>query len=165
MVTPPLCQTQHAILRAMAGDSVGGNGISFRQATLPRDRGALIAFDRAVFGSDAFFPEQWDQYEAYWMSVDGRRVGCCAFKRHTDFSHTPDGTDPPRRGSLYIVSTGILPQYERKGFGQRFKRWQIAWARRRGFTRIVTNSRCSNRAMIRLNQKVGFKIIGTRYLS
>jgi GNAT superfamily N-acetyltransferase len=140
---------------------VGHQVISFRNARLPHDREALVEFDRAVFGTDAFYPEQWDEYEAYWMTVDGVRVGCCAFKRHTGFSHNPDGTDPPRRGSLYIVSTGILPQYQRKGFGRRFKRWQISWARRYGFTRIVTNSRLSNLAMIRLNQKVGFKIIGT----
>jgi GNAT superfamily N-acetyltransferase len=135
--------------------------ISFRKASQPRDRDALVAFDRAVFGTGAFHPEQWDEYEAYWMMVDGGRIGCCAFKRHTDFSDNPDRPDPTRLGSLYIVSAGILPQYQSRGFGQRFKRWQISWARRGGFTRIVTNSRRSNRAMIRLNQKAGFKIIGT----
>jgi GNAT superfamily N-acetyltransferase len=135
--------------------------ISFKKATLPRDRDALVAFDRAVFGTDAFYPEQWDEYEAYWMTADGRRVGCCAFKRHTDFSDKPAHQDPTRRGSLYIVSTGILPQHQGKGLGQRFKRWQIGWARRNGFTRIATNSRQSNRAMIRLNEKVGFRIMST----
>jgi ribosomal protein S18 acetylase RimI-like enzyme len=36
------------------------------------------------------------------------------------------------------------------------KAWQIAYARRSGFTRLVTCSRKSNRAMIALNKKYGF---------
>jgi ribosomal protein S18 acetylase RimI-like enzyme len=154
VAAPTLIQADHAILPAMAGHAV----ISFRKASLPRDRDALVAFDYAVFGTDAFYPGQWDEYEAHWMTVDGRRVGCCAFKRHTDFTDRPDQPDPARRGSLYIVSTGILPEYQRQGFGERFKRWQIAFARRNGFWRIVTNSRKSNHRMIALNRKVGFEL-------
>lgn len=126
---------------------------------MPRDRDALAAFDRRVFRkADSFEPEVWDQLESYWMIVDGERAGCCAFERHADF-YEGAGEPPKARGSLYIVSTGILPRYRGAGLGDKFKRWQIAWARRHGFTRIVTNSRRSNRAMIRLNQKHGFKII------
>jgi GNAT superfamily N-acetyltransferase len=136
--------------------------ISFQKAALPRDRDALVAFDHTTFPrADWFSPDDWGDFESYWMTVDGERVGCCAFERHADFHDNPDRIGVKRRGSLYIVSTGILPKRQRRGFGQRFKRWQIAWARRHGFTRIVTNSRRSNQPMIRLNEKCGFKIVET----
>jgi ribosomal protein S18 acetylase RimI-like enzyme len=41
------------------------------------------------------------------------------------------------------------------------KAWQVAYARRNGYRRMVTNSRNSNTAMIRLNRKFGFKVIRT----
>lgn len=127
---------------------------TIHKSVLPRDRDALVEFDCQVFGSDAFAPEDWDDLESYWMLVNGKRVGCCAFKRDCDF----DGKK--RHGSLYIVSMGILPGYRGEGLGDGFKGWQIAWARRHGFTQIVTNSRQSNRPMIRLNEKYGFESIG-----
>jgi ribosomal protein S18 acetylase RimI-like enzyme len=137
------------------------NNISFRRAVPSTARDALVAFDRAVFGTDAFYPEQWDDYEAYWMIMGVERVGCCAFKRDTDFRDDPDEDSPRLVGSLYLVSTGILPKYQGRGFGERFKRWQIAWARRNRFGQIVTNSRQSNRRIIALNEKLGFKFMWT----
>jgi ribosomal protein S18 acetylase RimI-like enzyme len=132
---------------------------SFTRASLPRDRDALVAFDRQVFGTDAFYPQDWDQYESYWMNVGGERIGCCAFKRDSDFTDDPDDDGPRLVGSLYIASTAILPKFQRRGLGERFKRWQIAWARRNGFRQIVTNSRQSNLRIIGLNQKLGFKVM------
>jgi ribosomal protein S18 acetylase RimI-like enzyme len=85
-------------------------------------------------------------------------VGCCAFEHHVDFRDDPDKQNP-RRGSLYIPTTGILPRFRGNGFGDLLKCWQIAYARRHGFTRIVTNCRKCNRPMIELNKKFGFKII------
>lgn len=136
--------------------------VSFGKAVLPGERKHLVAFDHKVFRrADWFHSDAWDRYESYWMLVNGRRVGCCAFERAADFEVDPDKDSAPRNGSLYIASTGILPRHQGKGFGERFKRWQIAWARRHGFTRIVTNCRKSNRAIIRLNQKFGFNILQT----
>jgi len=144
----------------LAGPHVREPKILFRRASLLRDRDALVAFDRKVFGTDAFDPEEWDDYEAYWMIANGERIGCCAFKPDVDLrDHQRDS--PPLLGSLYIVSTGILPEYQGKGFGEHFKRWQIGWAQQNGFWQIVTNSRKSNRPMIALNQKVGFRLAWT----
>jgi GNAT superfamily N-acetyltransferase len=131
--------------------------VTFERAVLPRDLDALVAFDRSVFSkADAFDAGYWEQLESFWMMVDAERAGCCAFERDADFQD--NCAIARRKGSLYIVSTAISRERQRQGLGERFKRWQIAWARRHGFARIVTNSRQSNRAMIRLNEKFGFRI-------
>jgi GNAT superfamily N-acetyltransferase len=136
--------------------------VAFRKVVLPREKARLIVFDHKVFPQpDWFDPDDWDSLESYWMLANGRKVGCCAFGRDADLENNPEDASQRRRGSLYIASTGILPSHQRRGLGERFKLWQIAWARRHGFTRIVTNSRRSNRHMIHVNEKYGFKILRT----
>jgi ribosomal-protein-alanine N-acetyltransferase len=115
----------------------------FRRAVLPDELRSLTAFDRKVFPTDYFPPSEWKQYESYWLLLDGRKIGCCAFEKQGEI--------------LYIATTGILPAFQRKGFGQLMKAWQIAWARQQGFRRLITNSRKSNEAMIALNKKFGFR--------
>jgi ribosomal protein S18 acetylase RimI-like enzyme len=130
----------------------------FRMAVLPRELRRLVAFDHKIFKkADWFTRSDWERFRSYWMIVDGVKVGCCAFVHDVDFQ--ADEENPPRRGSLYIPTTGILPRYRRKGFGELLKCWQIAYARRHGFKCIVTNCRKSNRRMIALNRKFGFRII------
>ena len=132
----------------------------FRRATLPRELRRLVAFDHKVFKKADWFPKSdWENYESYWMIVDGVTVGCCAFVHHVDFQDDPDEENPPRQGSLYIPTTGILPRFQGKGFGDLLKCWQIAYAGCHGFKRIVTNCRRSNRPMVALNKKFGFRII------
>ncbi|MGA8503398.1 MAG: hypothetical protein WB683_17735, partial [Candidatus Sulfotelmatobacter sp.] len=64
--------------------------ISFQKAVLPKDRDALVAFDHTAFPrADWFSPDDWGDLESYWMTVDGERVGCCAFERHADFHDNP----------------------------------------------------------------------------
>ncbi|MEO8026412.1 MAG: N-acetyltransferase [Bryobacteraceae bacterium] len=134
----------------------------FQPANLPRDARALAAFDRKVFPkADCFPPSMWLNFEPYWLLVDGVRAGCCAFDRQADAAEDLHDPRAHRRRTLYIVSTGILPAYQRQGFGDLFKAWQIAFARRHGFQRIVTNTRKRNKAMIALNRKWGFKIVRT----
>jgi len=103
------------------------------------------------------------------MLVDRVKVGCCAFERHVDFQQDlrADECNPRRDGSLYISTTGILPRFQGQGFGQLIKQWQIAFARHHGFTRIVTNTRKRNAAMIALNRKFDFRVLrtGPRYYS
>ena len=138
--------------------------VEFRQADPAKELRSLVAFDHKVFPrSDWFSPSQWRAYESYWMLVDGRKAGCCAFERHTDFRDDlhEDGVDPPLRGCLHIVSSGILPRDQGKGFGILMKAWQVSFARHHGFVRMVTCSRKSNRAMIELNRKFGFRTVRT----
>jgi len=136
----------------------------FRQAILPRELSSLIRFDRKVFSAaDAFPPSYWKECEAWWMLLDGKKAGCCAFQRDVDFLEdiSPDHVNPYRKGSLYIATTGLLPEYQGQNLGALLKAWEIAWARRHGFDRIVTNTRRRNRRMIELNSSFGFKVLRT----
>jgi ribosomal protein S18 acetylase RimI-like enzyme len=138
----------------------------FRRAVVSEEIRSLILFDHKAFKGypgDWFDQPTWETYESWWLIVGKRKIGCCAFSRDTDFQEDihPDKDNPHRRGSLYIASTGILPQFRGKGFGTLLKAWQLSYARYHGFSRIVTNTRKSNKAMIRLNGKFGFKIVRT----
>jgi ribosomal protein S18 acetylase RimI-like enzyme len=137
--------------------------IEFRQATIPDELRSLVAFDRKVFPADCFPASEWRHYESWWLLLNQRKVGCCAFEPNVDFQDdfNPGTGNPKLPGSLYIASTGILPRYQHQGLGQLFKSWQLAYAQRRRYTRIVTNTRRSNAAMIALNRKFGFRIIRT----
>jgi ribosomal protein S18 acetylase RimI-like enzyme len=137
----------------------------FRRALLPQEIRSLVLFDHKAFAqypADWFDREDWNTYDPWWMIVDHRKVGCCAFAPYVDFQEElGEGGQHPLRASLYIVTTGILPAWRRLGFGTLLKCWQISYARHYGFARLVTNTRKSNQAMIRLNQKFGFKVIRT----
>ena len=136
----------------------------FRKAILPDELRSLMAFDRKIFPiADLFDVGYWKFCEPYWMLVDGRKVGCCAFEKHVDIQEDirADRVNPRLKGTLYISTTGILPAFQGKGFGSLLKTWQVCYARHHGFTRIVTNSRKRNRRMIALNRKFGFRVIRT----
>jgi ribosomal protein S18 acetylase RimI-like enzyme len=129
----------------------------FRKAILPKDLNRLVAFDHKVFTkADWFRKSDWGNCESYWMIVDGATVGCCGFEHSKDFQEKQNSL---LRNSLYISTSGILPRFQRKGIGRLLKSWQIAYARRYGFDRIITNHRASNRGIIELNKKFGFKIV------
>ncbi len=70
----------------------------------------------------------------------------------------PSFTTP---GTLYIQSTGLLPQYRGQGLGHRIKAWQIEYAKQNAFRPIVTNYRETNSPMISINNKFGFQPIRT----
>jgi ribosomal protein S18 acetylase RimI-like enzyme len=138
----------------------------FRKAAVPRELRSLVIFDHQAFReypADWFDREMWLDCEAWWMLIDGKRAGCCAFQRHVDFREDIDRNrrNPRLHGSLYIVTTGIRPQLRASGFGRLLKCWQVSYALHHGFTRIVTNTRKSNHAMIQLNRSFGFKVLRT----
>ena len=123
----------------------------FRHADPRREIRSLLAFDRAVFGvADRFPREYWSQLESYWMLIGGRKAGCCAFEPNS-----------PRKGSLYIATTGIHPSFRGRGLGRLMKAWELGYARRHKFDRVVTHVRAKNRVMVGLNKSFGFRVIGT----
>jgi ribosomal protein S18 acetylase RimI-like enzyme len=132
--------------------------IEFKKVIVADELEMLFEIDRRIFApfpADLFSAEEWAEFESYWMIVDGTIVGCSAFLRDTDFDIEP------RPGYLHIMTTGVLPEFRRRGYGEKQKRWQIEFAKQQGFNVIVTNTRASNIAMIELNLKVGFQIRGT----
>jgi ribosomal protein S18 acetylase RimI-like enzyme len=90
-------------------------------------------------------------------------AGCAAFVHDVDFEEDlrEDDENVARRGTVYIQTTGLLRAYRGLGLGPRVKEWEIEYARRNGFGRIVTNCREGNAAMIAINQKYGFRPIRT----
>jgi len=138
----------------------------FRKAIVPQELRSLVIFDHKAFGeyrADWFDRDDWRTYDSWWMIVDARKIGCCAFEPHVDFQEDRREVrkNPGLHGSLYIATTGILPAFQGLGFGGLLKAWQLTYARRHGFHRVVTNTRMSNRAMIQLNRKFGFRVLRT----
>jgi ribosomal protein S18 acetylase RimI-like enzyme len=142
-------------------DIIAGMMLEFRRAALPEEADELWEMDVAIFGKDAFRQEDWLSLESYWVVVDGRVAGCAAFVHDSDFQEDlrEDGENAAQPGTVYIQSTGLLRAYRGQGLGKRIKAWQIEYARRNGFRRMVTNCRESNAAMISINQKYGFRTI------
>jgi len=135
--------------------------LEFRRAVLPGAAAELWRLDVEIFGKDAFDEELWLSLESYWIVVDGQVAGCAAFIHDVEFQEDlrGDGENAAQPGTVYIQSTGLLRAYRGRGLGKRIKEWEIEYARRNGFHRIVTNCRQSNAAMISINQKYGFRAI------
>src|SRR5215469_643293 len=126
--------------------------LDFLKVVLPAEMSALLEFDSKIFKNpgDAMFEEDWVNLDSYWMVANDIRVGCCALLNDTDYD------EQPRPGYLWIVSIGILPQYQGRGFGTKFTKWQIEYARRASASVLVTNTRESNRAMRAIYETFGF---------
>jgi ribosomal protein S18 acetylase RimI-like enzyme len=135
--------------------------IEFHKARIPEESGRLARFDKKVFGSESFPKSYWQEYESWWMVLDGKPIACCAFKANVDFEPEPNKEDPRRKGSLFIATTAVAAEFRGYSFGSVMKAWQVAYARFFKFKRIVTNSRESNVAMIGLNRAFGFRKLKT----
>ncbi len=115
----------------------------------------LTNFDAKILqNSDAFDDEDWLDLECFFLLVDGNIVGTTAVRHNSGVWEAGEYPFVPK--CLYIVSTGILPEYRGKGWGLFLKAWQIAYAREYSFKKIVTNCRISNTRIIHLNRKFGF---------
>jgi ribosomal protein S18 acetylase RimI-like enzyme len=136
--------------------------IEMRKANLPADTPQLREIDLRIFGEiDAFEESYWLGLESYWVVVGGKVAGCTGFSHNMDFQEDvrEDGENVPQDGTLYIESTGVLAEYRGRGVGTQVKEWQIEYARRNGFKRMVTNCRESNLKMISLNKRYGFRVV------
>jgi ribosomal protein S18 acetylase RimI-like enzyme len=136
--------------------------IEFIRALVPHEIRSLVRFDLKVFPeADWFELDDWRKYKSFWMLLNGRRAGCCAFGEHEDFRDDIGPDNIRHKGTLYIASTGILREFQGVGLGRLMKAWQVSYARYHRFRRIVTNCRKSNLAMISLNEAFGFGVIRT----
>ena len=120
--------------------------LEFRRVDVEKELRRLRDFDRRVFSKGDLFPSSyWRECEVWWMVCEGRRVGCCAFAFAEE--------------ELEISSSGILPAWQGMGLGRVMKAWQVAYARRHVFRRMVAHTRASNAAMIALNKSFGFRVV------
>ena len=55
--------------------------------------------------------------------------------------------------------TGVLRKYRRKGIATALKHTNLAWAKKQGYKSIRTNNVDSNKGMLSINLKIGFKFI------
>jgi ribosomal protein S18 acetylase RimI-like enzyme len=135
--------------------------VEFRKAVVTEEGAELWKLDVEIFGKDAFDEELWLSLESYWIVVGGQVAGCAAFIHDVEFQEDlrGDGENAAQPGTVYIQSTGLLRAYRGRALGKRIKEWEIEYARRNGFRRMVTNCRESNAAMISINQKFGFRVI------
>ena len=135
--------------------------LEFRKAVLPEEGAELWKLDVEIFGDDAFEEDLWLRLESYWIVVEGRVAGCAAFIHDVEFQEDlrGGGENAAQPGTVYIQSTGLLQEYRGQGLGKRIKEWEIEYAKRNGFSRIVTNCRESNARMISINERFGFRAI------
>ncbi len=125
--------------------------MEFRRVDVEKELRRLRDFDKRVFPKADLFPASfWRAAAVYWLLVEGKRVGCCALQEDVESDQV-----------LVISSTGILPAWQGQGLGRVMKAWQIVYARRHGYVRVVTETRASNERMIRLNQAFGFRVVRT----
>lgn len=132
--------------------------VEFRRAGVSSELRSLMTFDKKVFGADAFDGAMWAEMDAWWMVVDSVKAGCTAFEADTAFDRY--GEPLREKGTLYIATTGVLPRLQGRGLGLLMKAWQVAYARRHGYHRIVTNHRAGNAGIIAINKGFGFRRTG-----
>ena len=139
--------------------------VSFRRVR-PDEVDLLCELDVKIFGGDGFeSPEDWEGLEIYFIVtdqevvkiIDQQIVGSIAFRHHSDISENYEAEYPHLHNSLYLVSIGILLEKQGEGIGSIAMTWLIDYARRHGFTKLVSNARKSNLPSIRLHQKFGFE--------
>ena len=126
----------------------------------PDEMGLLCKLDVKIFGSEGFdSPDDWLGLETFFITIDQQIIGSMALRHDTDVAehYSHDYRELP--GSLYIVSTALLPEWQGHGIGKEAKAWQVRYAKTQGFGRIITNARVSNVRSINLNQRFGFKAI------
>ena len=59
-----------------------------RRARLPQEPRSLVLFDHKAFApypADWFDREDWKTYDPWWLIVNRRKVGCCAFASYGNF--------------------------------------------------------------------------------
>lgn len=65
-------------------------------------------------------------------------------------------------GEGYVTNVAVLPEYRRKGIGERLLREAVRGARERGCDFLSLEVRVGNDPAIRLYEKLGFRVQGRR---
>jgi ribosomal protein S18 acetylase RimI-like enzyme len=121
----------------------------------------LAEMDRAVFSPpDALSEEDFcdPDFENFIILLDSTAIGSTILAPNRGITKRYDDPLPVEEGVVYIISTALIPEFQEQGIGSIVKAWQIAYARRNGFKKIITNVRKSNLASLALNMKFGLRV-------
>jgi ribosomal protein S18 acetylase RimI-like enzyme len=66
------------------------------------------------------------------------------------------------REEFYSWLGGVLPRHRRRGVAAEMMKLQHEWCRKNGYRFVVTDTLNDNAAMLILNLRSGFRIVGTR---
>jgi GNAT superfamily N-acetyltransferase len=98
--------------------------------------------------TDLHYQQQRQPMQA-WLAYEGKQlIGC-----KLGYERQP--------GHYYSWLGGVLPEYRGRGVAAELLRQQHAWCREQGYRRIRTHTYNRWRAMLLLNLRHGFDIIGT----
>ncbi len=99
--------------------------------------------------------EEWQKFEfnrptrreeSYFVALDGERMVGVNILMH----------DPPHDKQLNTDDTGVIREYRRRGIALALKVHGITHAKSHGYKKIRTMNESSNRAMLNINERLGF---------
>lgn len=133
--------------------------IKIRKANFKKDINILMRMERLIFPNDYTNKLEWKHYpETYIIFVGEKPAGFVSVLPNTGIYSYKTKKYEQKRGSLHIAMTGVIPRFRRRGLGGLIKTWTVAYARLGKFKSLNATARKSNKAIIALNKKFGFKI-------
>lgn len=130
--------------------------LHIQRANIRTEIKSIMRMDRTIFSADAFDEQdQWRGLKVFWVMLGQKKIGTISFAHGFDYAE--DGSEIEVPENLYIVSTGILPTHQGKGYGLVAKTYELAYARHHGFQRVSTTCRQSNERILKMNQRFGFR--------
>lgn len=126
---------------------------------------ALEAYRDEPWGEDG----EVEPYED-WLEHEVRRLegfGGATFVAHAGgeaVGFAQLSVTAARPGTASHAFTGVKRAWRGRGVAGALKRAQIEWARSHGFSRLVTQNEESNVPMLRLNDRLGYRVESSRLL-
>jgi GNAT superfamily N-acetyltransferase len=96
-----------------------------------------------------------DVLRCFLVAIDSEAAGSVILQPN-------QGLRRPKKGSLYVVGTALLPQFRGLGYAAVLKAWQLAYAKQNGFKWLCGHIRESNRASIAMNERFGIAVTGVQ---
>ncbi len=123
-----------------------------------KDALLLLQLDRKTFSeADAFKNASiWIGLQCFFLRHNDKPIASFALALDRDHRWKFDRKIQAPQ-SIFIVTTGILPEYQNMKLGRLIKEFQIVYARLNNFKKIESTARASNVRIISLNKKFGFE--------
>jgi len=145
--------------------------IELRDA-VPTDAACLIELRRTIFGESDFMLYAPDEYadstdamakriEEISQSSGSRLIVALADKVPAGFLSVT-GSEIPRRRHVGYVVIGVVRAHWSRGMGEALLTEALRWAPTAGITRLELGVMTENARAIRLYERLGFRVEGTR---